>query len=67
MSATLSPTALPRARNLPVRSAVRPLAKAAIAVLAAVAAMAALLALRFGLYAATHGEMPVLLHVFQSR
>ncbi len=65
MFATSSPTPLPRARTVPVRGALRSLVKPAIAVALAVTAMAAMLGLRFGVYAAAHHEMPVILHLFQ--
>ena len=65
MFATLSPTPLPPARTVPVRGAVRSLVKPAVAIALAVTAMAALLGLRFCLYAATHSEIPVILHLFQ--
>jgi hypothetical protein len=52
--------------RLPVRATIRSLAKAAIAVGVALAVMLALFALRFGLYAATHQEMPAVRQLFQS-
>lgn len=64
MLATSSPAPLTRARNLPSRNAVRSLARPALAVAAALIAMAALMALRFGLYAATHPGMPAVRHLF---
>ena len=67
MPATSSPAPLTRTRNLPARNAVRSLVRPALAVAAALVAMAVLLALRFGLYAATHPGMPAVVQLLRSR
>jgi len=65
MFATLSSMPLPKARSVPVWSRVRSLARPAIAIATALAAVMTVLGLRFGVWAATHHEMPVLLHLFE--
>ncbi len=60
MFATFSSAPLPRARRTPVRTSIRSLARPPIAIAATLVALATLMALRFGLYATTHGDMPVI-------
>jgi hypothetical protein len=56
--------ALPRAgARLPVRDALKSLARTAVAAATALTVMAALFTLRLGLYAATHSGMLAALHL----
>ncbi|MBV8534598.1 MAG: hypothetical protein JO128_03335 [Alphaproteobacteria bacterium] len=65
MFATFHPTLASDASRPSVRNHLRSLAKPALAIGGALVAMAALMGLRFGLYAATHRDLPVVLHLFE--
>lgn len=64
MSATVF-TPAPAIVRPALQPAIRPVLRALIAALAVLAALAGTIGLRFGLYAATHHELPVILHLFE--